>query len=100
MKKFKTSIILIVFTILFISCGNAAKTTQNAKNSVVKKEAVKYNINLNNRLDDTFKVIVTAPKLSAENNIFQFASTAPGTYQVMDMGRFVKSFTAMDKKGI
>lgn len=99
MKKIKISIALIVFITLFISCGNAAKTIQNSENSIAKKEAVKFNVNLNDRSDDTFKVTVTTPKLSAENNIFQFASTAPGTYQVMDMGRFVKSFTAMDKKG-
>lgn len=95
MKFFKTSIFLIAFSILFISCG----TSKNSKETIVKKEAVKFNINLNDRSDDTFKVKVTAPKLSAKNNIFQFASTAPGTYQVMNMGRFVKSFIAMDKEG-
>lgn len=99
MKFFKTSVVLIAVTFLLISCGNSAKTTQNSETKIVKKEVVKFNIDLNNRLDDTFKVTVTAPKLSAENNIFQFASTAPGTYQVMDMGRFVKTFTAMDAKG-
>ncbi len=99
MKNIKSSIALILLTVLFISCGNTAKTTQKSDSKVVKKESVKFNIDLNNRIDDTFKVTVTAPKLSAKNNIFQFASTAPGTYQVMDIGRFVKSFTAMDEKG-
>ena len=99
MKIIKSSITLILLTVLFISCGNTAKATQKSDSKVVKKESVKFNIDLNSRIDDTFKVTVTAPKLSAENNIFQFASTAPGTYQVMDVGRFVKSFTAMDKKG-
>jgi predicted metalloprotease with PDZ domain len=34
--------------------------------------------------------------LSSENNIFQFASTAPGTYKIMDIGRFVTNFKAFD----
>lgn len=59
-----------------------------------------YTVNLNNREGDTFKVSLTIDKkLSEENNIYQFAATAPGTYQVMDMGRFVRSFKAFDKKG-
>ncbi|MFK5878865.1 MAG: hypothetical protein QM478_05140 [Flavobacteriaceae bacterium] len=99
MNFLKNSITITLFTVLFVSCGNTAKITQQSDNKIVKKESVKFNIDLNNRKDDTFKVTVTAPKLSAENNIFQFASSAPGTYQVMDLGRFVKTFTAMDKKG-
>ncbi len=98
MKILKPSVFLIVLSIILISCGSK-KISKNSDIKIVKKEAVLFNINLNDRTDDTFKVTVTAPKLSAENNIFQFASTAPGTYQVMNIGRFVKSFIAMDKKG-
>ncbi|PTB94200.1 peptidase [Marivirga lumbricoides] len=59
-----------------------------------------YTVNLNNREGDTFKVSLSIDtKLGEENNIYQFAATAPGTYQVMDMGRFVRSFKAFDKKG-
>ncbi len=59
-----------------------------------------YTVNLNDRSDDTFKVTLEIDtKLKAENNIYQFAATAPGTYQIMDMGRFVKNFKAFDKKG-
>ena len=60
---------------------------------------LRYSINLNDRGDDTFKVILEVDKLSEENNVFQFASTAPGTYQVMNLGRFVSDFKAFDKKG-
>ncbi len=59
----------------------------------------KFYVNLNDRSDDTFKVTVFPKGLTDENNIFQFASTAPGTYQIMDVGRFVKSFNAFDKDG-
>lgn len=64
-----------------------------------EKGEVVYQINLNDRADDLFKVKLAVKKLKEENNIFQFAATAPGTYQTMDIGRFVRSFKAFDKKG-
>ncbi len=59
----------------------------------------KFVINLNNRTDDLFHVTLYPDKLSPENNIYQFAATAPGTYEEMDIGRFVKSFKAFDSDG-
>ncbi|MFT4734796.1 MAG: putative metalloprotease with PDZ domain, partial [Arcticibacterium sp.] len=59
-----------------------------------------YNVDLNDRSNDTFKVTLEVDtKLTEENAIFQFSATAPGTYQIMDMGRFVSDFKAFDKKG-
>jgi predicted metalloprotease with PDZ domain len=58
-----------------------------------------FTVNLNDRSDDSFKVTLIPEQLSASNNVFQFASTAPGTYQVMDIGRFVNDFSAYDKSG-
>jgi predicted metalloprotease with PDZ domain len=58
-----------------------------------------YTINLNDRADDLFKVSLTVQGLTPENAVYQFASTAPGTYQVMDIGRFVRSFEAFDVRG-
>ncbi|RAK68422.1 peptidase [Hymenobacter edaphi] len=49
---------------------------------------------------DEFQVTLQLPqKLKKDQTIYQFASTAPGTYQVMDMGRFVRNFQAFDAKG-
>ena len=49
---------------------------------------------------DEFQVTLQLPqKLKKDPTIYQFASTAPGTYQVMDMGRFVSNFQAFDDKG-
>ena len=59
----------------------------------------KFYLDLNNRADDIFTVTLLPENLSDENKIYQFASTAPGTYETMDIGRFVKSFTAYDEKG-
>ena len=85
--------LLLVFSFLVIySCG----TKKNKASEVLD---VGFNINLLDISDDTFKVQVTPPTLTSENDIFQFASTAPGTYQVMDIGRYVKGFKAFDKKG-
>ena len=58
-----------------------------------------YEVDLNNRSDDTYKVRLTATDLKAENAIYQFAASAPGTYQMMDMGRYVKKFEAFDAAG-
>ncbi|GAB3974200.1 peptidase M61 [Spirosoma terrae] len=58
-----------------------------------------YEVDLNNRADDQFNVTLHVDGLKPANAVYQFASTAPGTYQVMDIGRFVRSFKAFDKKG-
>lgn len=71
--------------IVLISCG--------------QKTSLNYSINLNDRSNDEFKVVLDVQGLSDENNIYQFAATAPGTYQTMNIGRFVRTFKAFDKKG-
>jgi predicted metalloprotease with PDZ domain len=58
----------------------------------------KFYVDLKSREDKLFKVTLIPEKLSSENKIYQFASTAPGTYQIMDIGRFVRSFKAYDSK--
>ncbi len=58
-----------------------------------------YAIDLNDRADDRFKVTAWVSGLGEANAIYQFAATAPGTYQVMDIGRFVRSFEAFDVAG-
>ena len=58
-----------------------------------------FEVNLNDRSDDTFKVTLLPEHLSKSNNVFQFASTAPGTYQRMDVGKYVSDFKAYDRSG-
>ncbi len=58
-----------------------------------------YAIDLTDRSDDQFKVTAWVGGLTAENAVYQFAATAPGTYQVMDIGRFVRRFEAFDAAG-
>lgn len=78
---------------ILFSCGTSKNVTSSTINDVT------FTVNLLDRSDDTFKVQVTAPTLTTANNIYQFAASAPGTYQVMDLGRFVRSFKAFDNKG-
>ena len=58
-----------------------------------------YTIDLNHRADDLFKVTLAVQGLTADNAVYQFASTAPGTYQVMNIGRYVRRFEAFDGRG-
>ena len=58
-----------------------------------------YSIDLNRRADDLFHVTLRVTGLGPNNAIYQFASTAPGTYQVMNIGRYVKAFVAYDAHG-
>jgi predicted metalloprotease with PDZ domain len=60
---------------------------------------LEYYINLGDPADDLFHVRLTVDSLRPDNDVYQFASTAPGTYQVMDVGRFVRSFEAFDATG-
>lgn len=56
----------------------------------------KFYVNLNDRSDDLFHVTVFPENLTSENGVYNFAATAPGTYQLMNIGRFVESFKAYD----
>jgi predicted metalloprotease with PDZ domain len=58
-----------------------------------------YAIDVTDRADDRFKVTAWVSGLTPDNAVYQFAATAPGTYQVMDIGRFVRSFQAFDAAG-
>ena len=85
MKK-NLSFATILLILLF-----AALTVISAQN--------KFYVDINNRSDDLFKVTLIPDKLNDDNKIFQFAATAPGTYEIMDIGRYVKSFKALNSNG-
>ncbi|MCB2380070.1 peptidase [Hymenobacter sp. BT635] len=62
------------------------------------QKALTYTVDIDPKTEDLFQVQLQVPKLGKAQNIFQFAATAPGTYQVMDIGRFVRKFEAFDDK--
>ena len=82
-------IALASLALLFCLTGSAA----------AQRSPLGYAIDLTDRADDTFKVTAWVSGLTADNAVYQFAATAPGTYQVMDIGRFVRSFEAFDAAG-
>lgn len=91
----KPTIVVLFIGILVAGCSR----------SVVKPDAsaelrpLLYEVNLLDRSDDTFKVRLLVDGLTAENAVYQFAATAPGTYITMDMGRYVREFEALDANG-
>jgi predicted metalloprotease with PDZ domain len=96
MKYFRSMpTVLIVFAVaLLFSVGR-----NSAAESSAPLAPLVYDINLLDRSEDTFKVRLRVSGLKAENAVYQFAATAPGTYQVMDMGRYVRKFQAFDNAG-
>ncbi|MEJ8801650.1 M61 family metallopeptidase [Pontibacter sp. H249] len=84
---------------IIAACGFAAMLAFSTGAEAAKGPELTYTINLNDRADDRFKVTLDVKGLKPGNDIFQFAATAPGTYQTMDIGRFVEGFKAYDKKG-
>ncbi len=67
--------------------------------AAAQRSPLGYAIDLNDRAGDRFKVTAWVSGLGEANAVYQFAATAPGTYQVMDIGRFVRSFEAFDVAG-
>ncbi|MCB2409249.1 peptidase [Hymenobacter lucidus] len=62
------------------------------------QKALTYTVDIDPKTQDLFQVRLELPKLGKGQNVYQFAATAPGTYQVMDIGRFVRKFEAFDDK--
>jgi len=89
MKNIFLSLALIIS--IYFSYQTIAQT--NSEVDIV------YNLDVTNHQDDLFHVTVSVSGLSQENNVYNFASTTPGTYSIMDFGRFVKSFNAFDEEG-
>jgi predicted metalloprotease with PDZ domain len=83
---------------LFVAgCTSSGPTT--TPSAAPEPGPLAYTVDLTDRTGDTFKVRLQVDDLGPANAVYQFASTAPGTYQVMDIGRFVRQFEAVDASG-
>jgi predicted metalloprotease with PDZ domain len=82
-----------------VTCATFALLVTLSGPAAGHQSALGYAIDLNHRADDSFKVTAWVGGLSQANAVYQFAATAPGTYQVMDIGRYVRSFEAFDAAG-
>lgn len=60
---------------------------------------LRYTVDLTQPATHFASVELRVDSLAARDSIFQFAATAPGTYQTMNIGRFVRDLRAMDARG-
>jgi predicted metalloprotease with PDZ domain len=87
LSAMKKKLLLTAFALILFTAVNA----QSAK--------LVYTVNVKDSGDDRFRVTLEVAGLDQMNDVYQFASTAPGTYQTMNIGRFVHDFKAYTKKG-
>jgi len=59
----------------------------------------RYTVDLTKISTDSFFVTLETKGITSDSAIFQFAATAPGMYEVEDVGRFVGGFEALDLEG-
>ena len=83
-----------VVTLLILGGATAALGQAEAA-----PRTLSYAVDLNDRADDLFHVRMFVSGLGPDNAILQFASTAPGTYQVMNIGRYVNELHAFASDG-
>lgn len=95
----RISSILLVLVTLLASCGDEVRIAiPKAPGEIDLSDAFYYEINLEDRSGDTFKVRMFVDNLAASNSIFQFPATTPGTYDIHDIGRFVTTFKAFNDR--
>lgn len=58
-----------------------------------------YEVDLTRTEADSFFVALHVKGIRSDSAVFQFPATAPGTYSVLDPGRFVGGFKAFDRQG-
>jgi predicted metalloprotease with PDZ domain len=87
------NIFLSTLLIISISFSYQIIAQENSELEII------YSVDVTNHQDDLFHVTVFVNGLSQRNNVYNFASTTPGTYSILDFGRFVKSFNAFDADG-
>lgn len=98
--KMSSSIRIIFFYALLISSCNSDENLPSGSpvpDEVDLSTSFYYEINLQDRSDDTFKVKMYVDDLTDANKLYQFPATVPGVYDIFDIGRFVTSFKAFDK---
>ena len=85
--------LVLPIVLLLISCRPSPTADTPAQASVT------YEVDITRPLDDAFYVTVSVKGLTAANNVYNIAATAPGTYQNLDFGRFVSEVKAFDAAG-
>ena len=60
---------------------------------------LEYEIDITKIESDSFYVTLSVEGIKSDSIIFQFAVAAPGSYSIIDAGRFVGDFNAFDNQG-
>ena len=101
LKVFKLKLLLPIFgfVLFFASCNNDDLIIVRIEppESIDLSESFYYQIDLTHRADDKFRVSFFGKGLTESNRIFQFPVTVPGTYRILDFGRFVSDFKVYDE---
>lgn len=94
-KRFFVPLLILIFA----ACkpDEVDVNIPRAPESVQLSEALFYEVDLNDRSGDTFKVRVFVDGLTEANDIFQFPATVPGTYSILNIGDYVVDFRAYDE---
>jgi predicted metalloprotease with PDZ domain len=88
-----------LFLLFIISCSDeVAVKIPKAPAEVDLSTSFYYEVNLNDRSGDTFKVRLILNNLTNDNAVFQFPATVPGTYDIHNVGRFVTKFKAYNNR--
>jgi len=66
---------------------------------ITRSPVMDFQIDVTQNTDTFFVELNINSNLSKTAEIFQFAATAPGTYQTMNIGRYVSHFIALNGKG-
>lgn len=89
--------IILLLALFFSACNDDVRNTiPKPPEEIDLDDSFFIQIDLDDRSDDTFKVRMFVDNLTADNSVIQFAATAPGTYDIHDIGRFVLNFKAFD----
>src|SRR6185436_19425211 len=92
MKKISGS--LLILLVFLVCCDEDNAKIPQAPKEIDLTNSFYYEINLDDRRNDTFKVRMFVDDLNASNAVIQFPATVPGTYDIFDIGRFVVNFKA------
>lgn len=87
----------LLFVLFLAACSDSVDPQIVIPDDVDLDESIFVHINLNDRSGDTFKVEMYLNGLTSNNAVIQFAATMPGTYDILNAGRFVQNFKAYDE---
>ncbi len=99
--RFQTAITMSVAVAVGAGCrvSGALPLTTAPSPRVAQPSHITYEVDLTHHEDDLFHVTLYPGKLTDEEKDFNFVRNAPGVHALLDFGRFVKSFSALDSYG-